>query len=262
MTLASYEYSYNGYVFGGGNLAGVLSVEGLDSVDPRVASQPKMGDHGGYAHAQYLDLRTIVISGDINDPSTFSTTIDALRAAFKPQASSLPLVFALPTIGERMVNCVPSRGLNYLVDLGYALNYIPWVVEFLAADPRIYSNTVTTATITNTTGDNTGVVNNAGTFGTYPTVVFTGPLTSARVTNNGTGEDLKFGATLTAGQTLTLDFQNRTAVKSTGADQYNTIDATIHTWFDLEPGNTTLRIRTTGFSAATKADVTFRSAWN
>lgn len=260
MPLNDWEYSYNGLTFGGNNVVGVLKVDGLSMPDVRVDDLIRTADHGEFIYANFLGARTISIQGDIFTSGTIETSLDAIRGAFIPQLNPLALNFKFPNAVEKKINCVPTR-LNIPVDAPYQIGDVTWDVMLLAGDPRIYAATQTTNTIALTSGSGSVANSNAGVFSTPPTLVFTGPGTTFRATNNTTSEFLQVNTTLTGAQSLTIDVLNKTILRNDGTNLYGSLD-TASTWWVLGPGSTTVAgAITSGFASGSQLQVKFNSAW-
>lgn len=263
----AWEWSYNGVTI---NVAsgdiGINSVEGLDAPGIRTDITDRVAEHGAYVFADWFEPRHIVMNGDIASSSeaNFITARDSLKGMFVPQRSELPLVFKLFSTGlQYRFNARPTR-FNLMVDRDYGRFNPNWVGEFVAEDPRMYADTATTGTINLNTspGNITPTPNNAGVIRTPWTLVFTGPGTDFKILDVDTTLFIRVNASLTAGQTMTIDRWNRTIVRSDGASMYGSL-TTDSQWFELAPGSHVLTASVaSGRTSATKADLTFRSAWN
>jgi hypothetical protein len=110
---------------------------------------------------------------------------------------------------------------------------------------------------------NSFTATNGGTFTTPFTVRFDGPVTNPSIENVTTGEKLKLsadgGLVLGVGEFVELDTDARTVLLGGTASRYSKLSSD-STWFDLPPGNTTLRFLGTTAGSPTMT-VKFRSAW-
>lgn len=248
---SDYEFTYNGLTFGDDNAHGVLSVEGLSPPPVRVDSSTRMVDHGSFAYGEYLEERHVIISGDLVDTvANLPTRESELRAAFRPQRVPLGLVFKRPNEVEKRINCIPIR-LSFPYDREYSRGYMEWVVELLAEDPRIYESAQNSQNITS---GSTQVIANAGTFPTWPTITFNAGATNPKIENLTTNEYLLITGSVPSG--TVVDFANRT-IMSGGTSLYDQLSG-LSTWWDLEPGNNSIKNTAGGATVA----VTWRGAWN
>lgn len=109
-----------------------------------------------------------------------------------------------------------------------------WEIPLIASDWRKYGTTLNS--------DSSSPVNNGGNARSTPVVVITGASTTPRITN--TTDDSKYvevATSLTGGQTLTLDMQNRTATHSANGNVDSLIAAGSR-WWDLLPGDNTVTL--------------------
>jgi len=260
--VADWEYSYNGLTFGAAQSVGVMSATGLEPPDYREDISVRMGEHGGYVFAQYVDPRRVIFELDlISAGGTDAFTLyHTMKAAFVPQSANLPLVFKWPGQVQRRINCVPSR-IAFPIDRDMQIGNARSHVELIAGDPRIYADTASTAAIT--TSGATIVANNAGDAPTlFNNAVITGPGTTFTIRDNAdAARTVVVNTTLTAGQTMTINFIDRTIVKSDGSSLYPSLAITSQ-WWALNPGNTTVLFTVgSGATGATRLDMTWRSAW-
>lgn len=277
---ADWEFEYNGLVFGRDEVIGVTRVEGLQSVDAREDITTKAGGHGAFVFGYYLDIRRVIFEGDIFiDPSLLQTYVDQLNQAFTPVRTSLPLKFQYPGAGVRYVNCVRTR-LQLPTDFDYHLGKAIWRAEFVAGDPRIYSDTVFNQDIFPDVADSSGVdfdidfdfsygggasgevaITNAGSFPSPPVVRIVGPASNPKVTNLTSGELLQLNMNINTGEFVDIDTLAKTVMLGGTASRYAALDSSSR-WWQLAPGQSTIRFDANGYSpGVTKATVTWRSTW-
>jgi hypothetical protein len=110
---------------------------------------------------------------------------------------------------------------------------------------------------------------NAGTFGTPPVMIISGPSLNPRLKNATTGREMDFsagsGLTLLEGETLTINAGNQTVVKrdAIGAetDESGTLTLTSD-WISLDPGANLLTLRDeTPDALLGQLSVLWRDAW-
>ena len=105
------------------------------------------------------------------------------------------------------------------------------------------------------------VLANAGTIGTWPTWVITGPVTGPTITNLDTGQRLAFDPTfdVPAGQTMTIDSDAKT-VFLTGVSRRDRLF--VAEWFAIAPGSVNVRFSAiSAFDVAASLTAQWREAW-
>jgi hypothetical protein len=274
-----WEYSYNGFTFGGNSIYGVTGVTGLGSVPMREDVLNLPGSHGAYVRSSFGEARRIVIEGDVwTDESLVESAMNALRSAFTPQETAIPLTYQ--RFGDLPKRVYAKRTkFDFPIDFDYQLGYAHWLVEFLAGDPRIYSEDLSSVTVLPGASSNIGVdfdidfsftfgggasgsatLVNLGMIGTYPTVRVYGPATNPQIRNVTTGDILKFNIVLATGDFLDIDMGARTVLLGGTASRYSTLDAA-STWWSIGPGSVSVQFIADGTTAATYAVFSYRSAW-
>ena len=134
------------------------------------------------------------------------------------------------------------------------------LVQFVADDPFFYTAAETTqftsavttglripftipAVISSPTNQASFTVTITGHVTSFPTIVITGPCTNPDIINDMTGETLTVSEAIVAGETLTIDMGQRTAVLTTGGGgQTNVLGSVSGVWWDLERGGNDIRI--------------------
>ena len=262
--MVDYAFTYNGYTFGGaGAPVQIMGVQGLeDTPQVRTADEVRGFTDGEFYGRDFLAGRAIsmdllILAG----PTGLRPVLEAMKAALIPQGggstSTVPLSFNLPGIATRRVYCrLRRRALP--ITLEYTHNHASAVVEFYAADPRIYDDVASNAqvglsgagggltfnatpnlTFGTTAAPNTQVAMNAGNYNTKPVITITGPVDTPVVQNVTQGLSLKVNMALAAGDTLTLDTDTRSVVLNGTASRRSSL-STDSVWFDLSPGPNTI----------------------
>ena len=278
---ADWEVEYSGLLLGGDTSYAWVgdNVGSLPAV--RTSRQMRLRQDGAHAGDSFLGVRTIQLIFEVYESTeaAFDTTIQALTEAFSP-AGMKPLYLQKPgfALGRKVyINAEPVR-MEIPGNLEH-YHRIPTVtIELECADPLYYDDQ-TSSVVGLQLGQGVGglswpltwplnwgtyqsgsiqAVNNGSRI-TYPTVTFTGPLVSPKLTNQTTGLHIEFDITLTASQTLVVDTGiARTVLLNGTASRYNTMTSD-STWFGLSPGGDYLR-----FSAASGSgtvDIEWSAAW-
>lgn len=259
--LSDFQFNYTDVaIIGDGTNCPLFSVEGLDTPDVRDQDQERFESDGSVPGIDLLNKRIITIELDTaaTDSSGLESVLAVLRAAFHRRLSPTDeqwLAFKLPGQVQKRVNCRP-RKRRIPIDLKYARMNPSIVLEFVASDPRIYSDEETT---TSWTADGTTqVINNTGNLEMFPIIEVVGASGGA-VTfyNDTTGLSFTYNATVTGGQTLRVNMYTGT-VTLNGVNAASAVIAASRLWW-LQAGNNNVRV-TTGNGATRR--VLWRSAWD
>lgn len=295
MSLSDLQWSYNGLTFGEGTGYYVNRAEGFEGFDTRTSDSDQPRGDGSIRGLDYVAARIVafelaIIETADSDGSIYEGLYSALRSAFAPSRSAdLPLVFKRPGQPERQINCRPIQLARSEQFRRYNRYGFPPVL-LRAADPRIYSSALHTATVpiyaataggmdfpvTDYPVDFTGgtqtefVVTNAGAATAYPLVRFYGPVTGTctgvTLTNTTTGDVLTITTTITTGQILTADMgaavngADSLVISLDGSSRYGSWSLP-RAAFGFAPGSNTLRFQVTGTSTDVVCNVAHRDTW-
>jgi len=280
----------------------VQFLDGFGIPDTRNDDVPIPQDFGMVASPQFLDGRTmsigIAVTGS-TEQEVVERSADLMRAwspirNYQDGDVIIPLCFSLDGSTVYRVWGKPLRA-----EMGYGLllrtrsAYSPFndfaQCEFLATDPRIYSNDIHAVAVAAgvTTGGfpvaagfpfafpqgfgasnpSTVTANNAGNFPVYPvlTVQAVGaalinqPIT---ITNNTTGLSLTVYAQVTGGNYLEIDINKRTILLNGDPTQtrMSTYDFKNSDWWALEPGDNVISW-VVGSGSNGTLTVSHRDAW-
>lgn len=277
---SDYQFSFNGVSFGVGTNIQVLQSSGLEDL-PTVRSndvnRPRdTGEFIGLDFSGGRDVTVDLLLLDTAGAADLYTTIQALQTATVPiQSGTLPLTFQVPGRINRQVNARPRRR-SIPVNVDYSVRYVKASVEFHCADPRIYDVNISTLALNlpvvsgglswplhwplswGTATSGAGTATNAGNVNTRAVVTFAGPLTAPSIKNATTGQTWACSAVLNNGDSLVVDFDQKTVLLNGTASRYSTI-ATGSVWWEIVPGaNSIIYSASAGTGTAT---VAYRSAW-
>jgi hypothetical protein len=239
----------------------VVKVTGLDSAPFRTSTKALDGRDGGIVEAEFLNVRTIVITGNIygqgNNP--IGPYLDALKANYAPSKVDTPLYIKEPGNAQRQVFC-KSLGFKYDWDQTYRTNSTAYQITLAAADPVVYGTITRQSNGTSASGSFPGTGFNIGfnmgfggpyvpaslivvnqgnkTVGGYITV--TGSGTNVRIVNNNTGKVLSTNLTISTSDTLIFDLYQR-RVTLNGVSRRGSVTA--ENWFQFPPGQTVLQMQ-------------------
>lgn len=269
--------SYNGLAFGPGTRVHVSAIEGVDDLpDVRSSDQPR-STHGEFRGRDLSAGRVVTIEWGLRgaDEAGLAALRDAVAAATVPQDDDeLPLYLFDSTrlFFVRPRKRAMPRRMDAPERLGRAL------VEFKATDPRLYSATLHSVAVALPTAGGGATfpltfplvfgavgagglvsVSNAGNFPTGAVLRIDGPVSNPSVEHVGQGRVLRFAITLAAGEYLLVDTDARTVLLNGTASRRGTM--TTAQWFQLTPGENTLRFGAPLFSAGALLTVQHRDAW-
>lgn len=274
------QFEYSGLLFGG-CCTGInfVDAQGFDLGAIRSGDVARPRDHGMIAGTDFLSGRTIDITLGVagaSDPDLDAKMASLSMLSANMGKTEIPLVFQLPGQGKRRVNA-RLRRRSFPVDIGYnKANIVQVLMRFEATDPRIYDNALSTLNISLPTssgglgwpvswplawGSSTSGLNNAvnaGTFATRPIVTFVGPLTSPSLQNVTTGQTWISTFDLQSGDTLVVDFDQRTVLLNGTASRYSYLTSS-SVWWELPPGTSQLLLGAAAGNGS--ATVSWRSAW-
>lgn len=140
---------------------------------------------------------------------------------------------------------------------------VPAGFRFEALDPRFYSTTEFSQTITIAAGSssNSATIANAGDTESSPILEIQGPAVNPRISNGAdANRQVKIDITLTALETLIVDVGAKTATLA-GVDKYGSV-RTDNQWFDIIPGNNLITFSRTGTTGAAVLTVKWRDAYS
>lgn len=240
----------------------IEKITGLDSAPFRSSTKALDGRDGGIAEAEFLNVRTIVISGTIYGQSGYpiGPYLDQLKANFAPSKTDTPLYIKEPGNSQRQIFC-KSLGFKYDWDVAYRTNCTAYQITLIAANPVVYSSDqrITYGTNTSTTVFGFGfnlafnfgfggvvvpansVVTNAGNKEVGGTITITGSGTNVRILNLNTGKTLSTSVSVGSGDSLVFDLDYRRLTLN-GVSRRGSVTA--ENWFKFQPGQTTLQFQT------------------
>ncbi len=275
-SLNPWEFSYNGFIFGGTNPVTIKQVQGLGDLAPiRQADKPRARDHGDLIGLDLYGGRDITIDLWVSrDGISLQHALEALAAATVVGGSTeQPLWFNVPGYP---VLCAMARvrKRTQVWDVAWSVGAAAPTVQWHATDPRLYgspqSATLTIAhppvgltfpvTFPVTFGavtPNILTVTNGGNSEVRPLLVFTGPMTNPTVTNQSLPGAPSFsvsnplgGVTVQSGDALVVDMDMHTVlyyVGGVGASQPASRASWVapgSSWWTLQPGANTVQLVT------------------
>jgi hypothetical protein len=283
----NYVFAFNNWLFGGpGQGVQILSIDGLEDLPGlRVQDDNRGYNDGMFTGRDFLDGRYITmqlqVMGDANHSMTYYLTdpIVGLKTHLVSQQSGLgTLQFTLPGRDTQLVNARVRRR-SITIDPSYVYGRAVVTVQFFCPDPRIYSNTSSTARLSfaGTTArvyprtfpttysvagaglPRFGSLANNGNTTTFPVISFYGPCVNPSIVNATSGKILKLNATLGSNEIATIDTDFHTVLIN-GVNARNLLTNTSR-WFGMEPGVTSLGYSADTAGSDSTATITWRNAY-
>lgn len=267
-----YQYEWRNLVYGSGTHIIVEGTDGLHET-PDVGTndidrQTAHGTHPGGIYAKSrIVTQDVVITGapgeDIeNKLAVVQRTFQLPRIRYS--RISEPLVFSRPGLPTRMVMArLTKRAFRSEFDV--ARGKARGSVQFVCADPRIYSLNESSHDIVLAGGATNGQdqIENLGDFqdGVAPFITITGPATNPTIQNSQDDErTIKLNIVLDAGDTLTIDVA-RKLIELNGVRVFPV--AQDNQWWAVLPGMNTVNYnRQAGNTgAASTLTIEWRDTW-
>lgn len=272
MTMAG---SFNGWSFGPGTDYSVRVLSGTEDLpDVRSSLTPRPSAHGAFVGTRFLQPRVITLEVNVHATTAddFMDKVLTVKDATAETEDLLPLSLFDST---RRVECYVDRRV---IPDNYPRTRRA-VIEFVAPDPRVYDATLSSTTISlpdttggleipavvpwslgATTAGGSLTATNEGNFATRPIAVIEGPVDNPRVENITQSKTVGFTISLTASDTLTIDFDAHSVILNGTASRRNTMTSDSQ-WWDLPPGDSEIRFDANSFTADSTLTLSWRSAW-
>ncbi len=259
----------------------VTKVEGWRDRPPmRVSSTARQADHGSFDAPSYLDSRIITIEGVAICTSEVNAYLsaDIMASVCSDFTGLYPLVVTEPGRPDRRAYVRINDATKVSEPYGASSVAFDWSLQLRAPDPRRYADAETDITLTLPTGAGTGLIPpltppltlpsgvatnvatavNAGTIATRPVVTFVGPVTNPAIANITQGRTLSFLLDIAAGDSLTVDFDQKSVLLNGEVSRAWAIEPG-SAWFDLGPGNNDIQYQADAGTG--QATIVYSSAW-
>jgi len=291
--LKDHQHELGGVVIGAGTQVVIASIEGLGRAEVRTADvDPPSGD-GVWVGADYYAGRTVRIDAAIKTPGDQAAALDVLAALQRAHdAPALRLTGGATTqlrlkFPGRDVRVLNGRVRKMDADLATLVHgWVPVDIEFLAADPVYYGDTLQHATlpldmisdggftaplvapIVVNPGPNgstrPGWIQVDGALPTWPVIRIDGPCVNPRLLHVESGRALQLNTVIDPGDWIEIDTRPtwRSVLRRNGGNAASALTAAsrIDT-FTLPPGVSELRWAATDPTNTARLTVTWRPAW-
>lgn len=264
------------------NYVGFARWTGLDSPEIRESAydlvQADGGVHGDFWHGRRPIVGSIEIAASsVQDRNTKMTRLQ--QAANCPRADAT-LTWTPDGGVEQFVRVRRNQPLRRADEPGWLSK---WSLPLVAADPRIYSTGLNSSNVAPSGSVTTGrvysktyakaylgslpavatmAITNQGTMETPPTIRIDGPCSNPIITNVTANKAIVLTCTLTTGQYLTIDTQNRTIVLNGTTNRFSWLDLADTDWWFLLPGSNQLSFYAATYTAPPCLfTVSWRHAW-
>jgi hypothetical protein len=270
---ADYQYEFKSLLLGPGSPFIVEEVEGLlGPPNVNVNDDDRGYHHGAYMGRHTMQARKVNMKISCIDKTAMETRIDELVAAFTPSSARVeyPLTFQRPGKGIRKINCRVNRGPQLPSEWKLARGFAEGViVQFVATDPRVYSNTAGTSLVVTlaSVASNSGTLNNTvGTWdeldtfqGSPPIITITGPAVNPRIANAAAANrSIKINHSLPSGQNIVIDVAKR-LVTVNGTINYSVIPDD-NQWWEVMKGSQSITFSRTGTTGTATATIAYNPA--
>lgn len=253
-------------------------ITGLDSPEVRESSDVLVEADGGVHGSFYYGRRPVVLQGWVppEEPHAFvNERIDRLQRASNAMRGDAELRWTEDGSDERRlllrrqqpVRVTDRRPKKFQIPLVSARAEIESSQEQTAVvDPGATGFVGFTEPIVEplesvlADGGQQFIVNQ-GSAPAAPTLSIEGPITNPRVLNNTTGEELRLLFDLAAGETLVIDFRQRTVLLNGTASRYSAVEFPASTWWALQPGSNDVRLNALTAGSGAQVTVGWRHAW-
>lgn len=265
-----------------GSTAVVTRAEGLQGTPPiRNIITPRSQASGAFVRTKYTEERTITLEGEVLGTSIEAAfdSFDVLAAAmYDSITTERTLKWRRDASGQQLQAGVRLSELQPLV-MTDGSAWIKYQATFKAPDPRVYDQTLTTATgavLAAAAGGKTytytyrrgyspssgGSVsyNNTGSVPTPPIIRVYGYCSSPQIVLDANTK-LVFSGEIAAGDYLEIDAAARTVKLNGSTSRLNLLDIVNSTFFALPVGSGTVQMRASNFDANARADLLYRPAF-
>lgn len=260
----------------------ITKISGLGSPKARADREDLAQRHGQLDYTKFYSSRVIGLEGLCigSDVNNVWDLFDAIKGAV---ALGTPHLFKFQRTGKAY-----QEQLGVTVDgeldapMEIATRTIQWGVTLVAADPRMYSSTLSSGTYDPTASTAGGGITmpmtliggllfstttvtrldltNNGNFSAPVVVTIQGPVINPIVDNDTYGQSLYILYNLGSNDVVQIDTGARSVLLN-GASRPDLLDAQNSVWWTLRPGLNSLRLRGTGMSAGVTAlSAAFREA--
>lgn len=265
------------------NYVGALEeVTGFESPEVRESSDNLVQMDGGIHGDFFYGRRPITMSGKVfnmADVTERNQRLSNLIKATNAMRDDATLMWT-PDGGEQ-VYLKLRRQQPLRVSGGWVKDF---QLSMVAADPRIYSTTLYSTTVSASTAAGAGgfpfnmsfpinfgaasvtgqiLAENRGNAQTYPLLTVTGPGTNPSIYNATTGQTISIIYTLSAGESLVIDTLNRTVLLNGVAanNKYGALDFLNTSWWGMASGVNDIRLIFYSYAAGASLRVDWRDAW-
>lgn len=261
-----------------------VSARGLVGIAPvRRSARKRPTGHGSIDESQWTDEQIVDIVGEVMSTVSIADALAEFRLVTTPMLQTLTAAALLKwTEGaaglalQRLVKL--ASGVEPVLSEGAAI--VNYQAQFASADPRAYSQTLTSAagvalsslgggmvmpfvfpfTFTSS-GGGTVTFTNAGNRPTPPVFRIYGMCVNPQIVNLTTGVRITILGTVASGDFLELNTLDRTVKLNGTTSRANFYDAATSTWFELPPGATNLQLVAGTFDGTARLDVLARAAY-
>lgn len=265
-----------------GSNAVVTRAEGLQGVAPvRNLITQRSQASGGFVRSRFTDSRTITLEGEVLGSSiegAFDNFDTIASAIYDSISTERTLKWTRDASGQQLQAGVRLQDFQPLT-LTDGAAWVKYQVSFVAPDPRVYDQTLTTGTgaalsagaggktyaytytrgYSPSSGGNVSYTN-TGSVPTPPIIRIYGYCTSPQIVLTDEIR-LIFTGEIADGDYLEIDAAARTVKLNGTTSRLNLLDTVNSTFFALPTGTGTVQMVASNFNGNARADLIYRSAW-
>lgn len=264
------------------NYVGFIRWAGLDGAEVREVADDIVEGDGGIHGDFWYGRRPVIGTCEFVPTSTVdrNTRITRLQQVVNLLREDGILSWTPDGGVPQFIRVRRNQRLQRADDPGWKVQYS---IPLIAADPRIYSDTLHSVNVVASAAGVQGFVfpltfnlnfgaspqlgdalcTNSGNGNAPAQVRIDGPINNFQVKNVTTNETIAFAYTLGVGEWFIIDTEARTVMLNGTTNRYSALDFVNTTgWWTLEPGLNDIRLSGFGFSAGVTAiTVQYRDAW-
>ena len=221
---------------------------------------------GAYVRSKFTEARLITLEGEIIG-SSIEDSFDEFDAVQKALYASIStagvLKWTRSSSGQALQVDCQLTSVQPLTLVGGS-NLIQYQVSLTAADPRVYDQSLTqvvSSTITVAATGATCAFTNSGSVPSPPVLRVYGGIVAPVVRLVSGGAGLTFSSTVSGGDYLEINTQNRTVRTNGSTNALTGLTASTSEWFDLSVGADSVQVTGSSISGSPRLELDFRSAF-
>jgi hypothetical protein len=253
----------------------IKEIDGLADAEVRDSRETIPQAHGEHTYTSWYGGRTIVLSGTIRAYNihklrdlqealklTFADMTEQPLKIISPFATaphhSLEGEFEAPAVEIMCKKSQPIQMRDVQQNFSFTRDFL---LTLRASEPFFKSQYVELHSQANITSPYNFSMTNIGNYRALPEIILTGPMTNPTLTNDTNGDVMQLTATLTSGQTRTINAEERSLVDQTGANKFSELSVASD-WLGVDSGDNDFTLTFTGSpTSVTAVSISFKHTW-